>query len=169
MSMNLLRRCLGVLLLALAGGTVLAADPGTLSRAESLREKPFADAKVLAPLASGAKVSILARNGGWYQVKAGTRTGWVRMLSVRRTTAPAGSSVAGLASVASGRAGTGTISTTTGVRGLDAEELKTATFNEERIKKAEGFRVSRAAAAAFAKEGKLTVRDAKPLPAPEKK
>lgn len=169
MSLKVLRRALGATLLALAGAAALAADPGTLSRAESLREKPFADAKVLAPLASGAKVSILSRNGGWYQVKADTRTGWVRMLSVRRTTAPTGSSVAGLASVASGRAGTGTVTTTTGVRGLDAAELKTATFNEERIRKAEGFRVGRAAAAAFAKEGRLTLRDAKPLPAPEKK
>ena len=135
---------------------VLAADPGTLGRADSLRAKPFADAKEVVKLPAGAKVDIVSRNGGWYQVKSGTRAGWVRMLSVRRATAPAGSNIAGLASVASGRAGTGTVSTTTGIRGLDSAELATASFNEVQVAKAETYRTSRADADAFARTGKLT-------------
>lgn len=149
---------------ALAGG----ADPGTVSRADSLREKPFADARVLAPLPAGSTVSILTRNGGWYQVKAGAKTGWVRMLSVRRVMGSGGSDLAGLARVASGRAGTGTVTTTTGVRGLDSEDLATATFNEAQVEKAEGYRVGRAAAEAFARQGRLVPRDVQPLPAPVK-
>ncbi|MCC2636865.1 MAG: type 3 domain protein [Moraxellaceae bacterium] len=168
MKLLFLRRLAAGLLLVLPA-SLLAADPATLSRADALRDKPFADAKVVVSLATGAKVDILSRNGGWYQVKSGTKSGWVRMLSVRRSTAPAGSSVAGLASVASGRAGTGTVSTTTGVRGLDAQELATAAFNETQVAKAEGFRTSRADAVAFAKAGKLVVRDVKPLPTPAKK
>lgn len=168
MTLLFLRRLAAGLLLVLPA-SLLAADPATLSRVDALRAKPFADAKVVVSLAKGAKVDILARNGGWYQVKSGTRTGWVRMLSVRRSTAPAPSSVAGLASVASGRAGTGTVSTTTGVRGLDAQELATAAFNEAQVAKAEGYRISRADADAFARTGKLVVREVKPLPAPVKK
>ncbi len=168
MNLLFLRRLVAGLLLVLPA-SLLAADPATLSRVDALRDKPFADAKVVVSLAKGAKVDILARNGGWYQVKSGTKTGWVRMLSVRRSTAPAGSNVAGLASVASGRAGTGTVSTTTGVRGLDAQELATAAFNEAQVAKAEGYRISRADADAFARTGKLVVRDVKPLPAPVKK
>lgn len=152
----------------LASGTVQAADSGTLTRAESLREKPFADAKVLAPVATGSKVDIITRNGGWYQIKTAGKTGWVRMLSVRRGAA-ATTSLAGIASMASGRAGTGKVVTTTGVRGLDAQELSSATFNEAQVAQAEKYRVSGETAHAFAKLGKLTVRDAAPLPAPAKK
>lgn len=157
-----------------AGGTVQtaqAADTGTLTRAESLREKPFADAKVLAPATAGSKVDIITRNGGWYQVKTAGKTGktgWVRMLSVRRSAAPAGTSTAGIAAVASGRTGTGTVVTTTGVRGLDAKEMSAAAFDEAQIAQAEKNRVSSADAAAFAKLGGLAVRDAAPLPAPKK-
>lgn len=146
-----------------------AADTGTVTRAESLLDKPFADAKAIAPLASGAKVEIVTRNGGWYQVKAGGKTGWVRMLSVRRSAGAGGSAITGLAGVASGRTGTGTVTTTTGVRGLDAQDLTTATFDEAQVAKAETLRVGSAAAAAFAKQGKLVARDVPPLPAPEKK
>lgn len=164
MNLMALRRLAAGLLLALPLAA-LAADPATLSRADVMRDKPFADAREVSKLAAGAKVDIVARNGGWYQVKAGTKTGWVRMLNVRRATT-ASSSVAGLATVASGRAGTGTVSTTTGVRGLDAQELATATFNEAQVAKAEGYRVSRADAEAFARAGKLVVQKVEPLPAP---
>jgi uncharacterized protein YgiM (DUF1202 family) len=159
-----------VLLVALCvSGMALAADSGTLTRAETLRAKPFADAKVVAPVAGGSKVSILLRSGGWYQVKAGSKTGWVRMLSVRRSAATSGSSIAGLASVASGRTGTGKVTTTTGVRGLDSNDLATAAFNEAEISMAEQYRVSAKDALAFAKQGRLLVHAVQPLPAPDRK
>lgn len=168
-----LNKLLAAVSLTLATGMsanlALAADTGTLTRAETLRSKPFADATVVVQAKSGSKVDIVTRNGGWYQVKTGGKTGWVRMLSVRRTAAATGSSATGLANVASGRTGTGKVTTTTGVRGLDTEELTTATFNETQIAKAETFRVSRKDADAFAKQGKLTPREAGPLPAPAKK
>lgn len=150
-------------------GAVLAADPGTLTKAETLRAKPFTDAAALSSLATGAKVDIITRSGAWYQVRSGTKTGWVKMLSVRRSAAASGSSIAGISNVASGRTGTGKVTTTTGVRGLDSEELATATFDEAQTKKSEGYRVSRKDAATFAKAGKLALRDVQPLPAPVKK
>lgn len=159
-----------MLLLCFAmSGAAFAADPGTLTKADTLRAKPFTDAAVVSSLATGAKVDIITRSGAWYQVKSGTKTGWVRMLSVRRGAATASSNIAGLASVASGRTGTGKVTTTTGVRGLDAQELDTAKFDEAQIKSSEGWRVSVKDAEAFAKAGKLTLRDVKPLPAPAKK
>lgn len=159
-----------MLLLCFAmSGVAFAADPGTLTKADTLRAKPFTDAAVVSNLATGAKVDIITRSGAWYQVKSGTKTGWVRMLSVRRGAATASSNIAGLASVASGRTGTGKVTTTTGVRGLDAQELDTAKFDEAQIKSSEAYRVSTKDADAFAKAGKLTLRDVKPLPAPAKK
>lgn len=158
-----------VVAMTLPAGLAAAVDMGTMTRAETLRSKPFADAAAVVQATSGAKVEIVTRNGGWYQVKTAGKTGWVRMLSVRRTAAATGSSVAGIAGVVSGRTGTGKVTTTTGVRGLEAEELKTAAFNAEQIAKVEQYRVSRKDADAFAQQAKLTPRDVKPLPAPAKK
>src|SRR5690606_2336037 len=88
-----------------ASGSDTTTGPGTLIRAENLLAKAASDAAVVAPLAANSAVTILGREGGWYQVKtADGKTGWVRMLSVRRSTATASTS-AGLASVASGRTG----------------------------------------------------------------
>lgn len=154
--------------LAVAVNAALAADTGTLTRADAVRSKPFADAAVVLQLKSGVKVDIISRNGGWYQVKSGGKTGWVRMLSVRRAAATTGSAVTGIASVASGRTGTGKVTTTTGVRGLDEAELKAAAFDEAQIAKAEGYRASRQEADAFAAAGKLVRADVQPLPAPAK-
>ncbi len=154
--------------LAVSVNTALAADTGTLTRADAARSKPFADAPVVLQLKSGVRVDIVSRNGGWYQVKSAGKTGWVRMLSVRRAAATAGSAVTGIAGVASGRTGTGKVTTTTGVRGLDEAELKAAAFDEAQIAKAEGYRVNRQEADAFATAGKLVRVDVQPLPAPAK-
>lgn len=155
--------CVAMLVVAASAG---AADPARLTRAEPLREKPFADAKVLAQLPSGSKVDVLKREGGWYKVGSGSRTGWVRMLGVRRSTA-ASTTVQGLAGVASGRAGTGQVVGTTGVRGLDAEALAEARFDESRIAAAERHRVSKSDAGAWAAKAHLVTRDVPLLPAPK--
>lgn len=145
-----------------------AGDPATLTRAETLREKPFADARALAPLTAGSKVEILAREGGWYRITAGSKTGWVRMLGVRRSAA-ATTTARGIAGVASGRTGSGAIVSTTGIRGLDGQALQGATFDEARIAAAERLRVSRADADAWAAKEGLVVRDVPHLPAPKRK
>jgi hypothetical protein len=142
-------------------------DPGTLVRADTLRARNAADAPEVASLAAGSKVKILSRDGAWYQVNADGKSGWVRMMSVRRSAA-ASSDVAGLAGIASGRTGTGKVVTTTGVRGLDSGDLTAATFDEARIAKAESLRVTRADAEAFARQAGLVVQAVPALPAPAK-
>jgi len=57
--------------------------------------------------------------------------------------------------VASGRAGTGKVVSTTGIRGLSAEDLKTAKFSEPEMKKLESYAVSQQDAQKFAKTGGL--------------
>ncbi|HEY6096073.1 MAG TPA: SH3 domain-containing protein [Gallionellaceae bacterium] len=156
---------LGMLLLA--AQAVWAAETGTALKAETLRAKPFADAKAVASLAAGAKVSILKKDGGWLQVKSGKSTGWVRMLSIRKGEArKAGSDTAGLLNLASGRAGTGKVVATTGVRGLNEEELKAAKFDEKEVEKAESYATSGADAQRFASQGKLKTRQFDYLPQP---
>lgn len=145
-----------------------AAESGTLTKNDELKDKPFRDAKTVKMLAAGEPVAILARDGGWFKVKAGKKSGWVRMLSVRKGDAKAASSSAsGLLALASGRSATGKVVATTGVRGLNEEELKAASFDAEQIQLAESYAASKADAQQFAAEGKLVARPFDYLPAPK--
>ena len=147
------------LALLLAWPLVCAAEPAKISKNDNLRLKPFADAKIVAPLKSGQSVDIQKREGAWYLLKVGKVTGWAPMLSVRRTATAAGASAGSLAQTASGRASTGKVVATTGVRGLGEENLKEAAFSESAIAAAEQYRVSAQAAAQFAKAGGLKPRN----------
>ncbi len=158
----------GLLLLAmLAVQPAIAAETGTALKADAIRAEPFADAKTLGSLATGDKVSILKKDGGWLKVKSAKGSGWVRMLSIRKGDAPRqGGSAAGLLDLASGRAGTGKVVATTGVRGLNEEELKAAKFDEKELKLAESYATSGADAQRFAKEAKLKTQKFDYLPNP---
>lgn len=63
------------------------AAPGSLLRDEPLRQHAAGDARVLAALARGDALDILAREGGWLRVASARGEGWVRLLSVRRDVA----------------------------------------------------------------------------------
>jgi hypothetical protein len=151
---------------------VLAQEKGTALKADSLLAEPFADAKKVGSMAKGDAVLILKKNGGWFQVKASSAEGWVRLLSIRRGEAGKASTakeLGGVAALSSGRAGTGQIVSTTGVRGLTEEELKSAKFDGEGLRRAESYASSRAEAEAFAREGNLIKRDVGGLPDPQAK
>lgn len=164
--MNTIRCCLLAALL-LTMPSVYALESGAAIKADELKAEPFRDAKTVGRLAAGDKVDILKKDGGWLQVKSVKGKGWVRMLSIRKGEArksTAGSEVAGLAGLASGRAGTGKVVATTGIRGLNEEELKAAKFNEDEVKRAESYLTSRAEAQKFAAKGKLVARKMDYLP-----
>ena len=155
----------------LAGGCLLlntttyAAETGSALKADEIKADPFRDAKTVAKLATGDKVEIQGKDGGWLKVKSAKGSGWVRMLSIRQGEARKGSGDAsGLLGLASGRAGTGKVVSTTGIRGLNEEELKSAKFNAQELKLAESYAVSRADAQKFAAQGKLTARKFDYLP-----
>jgi hypothetical protein len=151
---------------AMYGGMVMAGEAGTMSKADDLKAEPFRDAKSMKALAVGEKLDILSKQGGWFKVKVGKATGWVHMLSVRKGDAKKGAgNASGLLALSSGRAGTGKVVATTGVRGLNEEELKAATFNEAELQRAEANASSKADAAKFAKQGKLVARPFDYLPA----
>ena len=152
----------------LAAGSAFAGEAGTALKADNLKVEPFRDAKTVGSLTAGDTVEILKKQGGWFQVKSAKGSGWVRMLSIRRGEPRKGSGdVAGVLGLASGRAGTGRVVATTGIRGLSEEELKAAKYNELELKKAESFAATQAEARKFAAEGKLVARKVGYLSAPE--
>jgi Bacterial SH3 domain len=132
----------------------LAGESGTAIKLDSLRAEPFADAKTVGSLNKNDSVEILSKKGAWLQVKSKKSTGWVRLLSVKR--GGASSSGSGLSDIASGRTGTGKVVSTTGIRGLSAEELKAAKFNEEEMKQMESYQTSAADAKTYAAAGGLS-------------
>jgi len=133
---------------------LIAAESGTALKADTLRAEPFADAKSAGTLTQNESLQILNKKGAWLQVKTKKSTGWVRLLSVKR--ASTGNALQGAADVATGRAGTGKVVSTTGIRGLSAEELQTAQFNEAEMKKMESYTVSKADGQQFAGAGGLS-------------
>jgi hypothetical protein len=140
-------------------GPALGANPGTALKRDEIKTEPFRDAKTVGALAAGDTVEILDQRGGWFKVKSARGTGWVRMLSVRRGEARKRSGEVGeVFGLATGRAGTGQVVATTGIRGLGEEDLKAAKYSETEVKSAESFATTREAARKFAAEGKLVSR-----------
>jgi hypothetical protein len=135
----------------------MAADMGTALKDDNIRAEPYADAKMTGKFTRGDKLEILTKQGAWLKIKTLKNTGWVRLLSVKRGTSSSSSAsqAKGVLDVASGRAGTGQVVATTGVRGLSAEDLKSAKFNEAEVKTLEGYTQSAAQGQQFASGGGL--------------
>ncbi len=122
----------------LFSGLSISAETASAIKNDSLRSEPFADAKLAGSFNRGDSLVILKKQGAWLQVKAKNATGWVRLLSVKRTSS-GGNQASGVLAVASGRAGTGQVVSTTGVRGLSEQELKAAKFSETEVKTLENY------------------------------
>lgn len=134
------------------------AEPATVIRATELKKDPATDASTVAPLAEKAKVDALERKGGWTRVKteAGAE-GWVKMLMLRYAgTGEAKQGDSGVAQALNvARTGSSGAQATTGVRGLDPEQLAKARPNPAELKKMEGYAVSKESAAGFAANARL--------------
>lgn len=157
-----MKRSLLFIVLGLLAQSVSAA-PGTMIKNEDLRATPSGTAAKLASVSKGSTVEVLARQGGWTQVRAGNRTGWVRILSVR-TNVTTGS-VSDVAALASRREGQ--VVAVAGLRGLNEEELKTAKFNLQELKLLDGYRSDPAEATSFARDANLVSRKVAYLPEPK--
>ena len=139
--------------------TGAAADTGSAIKADEIKAEPFRDAKTVGTISAGDRVTIVKRDGGWIMISA-PKKGWVRMLSIRRgtsTSAP-GTKASDVVALATGRAGTGKVVASTGIRGLNEEDLKKAQFNEKELKLAESFTVKKNEAEQFAAKARLKAR-----------
>lgn len=134
----------------------LAAETGTALKDDQVRAEPYSDAKISGAIARNERVEILSKKGAWLNIKTRKTTGWVRLLSVKRGVSTAsGTNASDVLNLASGRAGTGKVVATTGVRGLNEEDLKSAKFNETEIKILEGYEQSASQGRKFANAGGL--------------
>ena len=125
-------------------------------RATELKKEPATDAATVAQLPENTAVDALERRSGWTRVKAQGAEGWVKMLALRYGSGAAKQGDTGLSQLFNvARTGTSGTQVTTGVRGLDEAQLKTAQPNGAELKKLDGFSANAAAAGGFAAKGKL--------------
>lgn len=146
------------------------AAPGVMLRTDSLRAAPSASAASIGTAAKGQTVEVLARQGGWSQVKIQSKTGWVRLLSVRggvATKTDVAGELQGVLSMGTTRRDSGKVVAVAGVRGLSEEELKQAHYDPGQLQQLEGYATSNAEAARFAADAGLRRRDVAYLPAPQ--
>lgn len=139
-----------------------ASDPGVAVRSCQVMSEPFKDAREVTSLKEGDTVEILKRTGGWLQVSGKGKTGWVRMLYIRRGAsgerASAATEASGVLGLATGRAGSGNVVSATGVRGLDEEDLREAEFNEKEFHSLKTYRTSKKEAQEFANQAGLKIQ-----------
>lgn len=148
------RRTLFLAFLLFSG--LALAEPGVALKDDQIRAEPYSDAKITGNISRSQQVNILSRKGAWLNVQTPKAKGWVRLLSVKRGSATgSGTSASDVLDLASGRSGTGKVVATTGVRGLNEEDLKTAKFDESQVKALESHTQSSSQARTFARAGEL--------------
>lgn len=155
------------LVLCAASATAWAA-PGTVLRNEKLYRQPSASASVTANVPKGARVDILAKQGGWLRVKAGNYTGWMRLLSVRAGAGGLGrAGVGDVVGAATTRSDPTRVVAVAGLRGLNDEDLKRAQFNADELARMEALGVTTAQARSFARQSGLVAVKVAELPKPQ--
>jgi len=127
-----------------------------LSKPDDLRSSPEATGPVVFSLKQGTGVKLLERKGFWQKVETPQGTGWLKLSSLKMSTGE--SATAGLAAVTTGRGATGNVVSTSGTRGLSAEEMLAAQPDEKTYDAVVSRPVSAKDAEAFASAGKLEPR-----------
>ncbi|HVR92030.1 MAG TPA: hypothetical protein VHG29_13195 [Novosphingobium sp.] len=152
-------------LLLVPVGYAQAAEKGLVIRAGDLMAQPFIDAAKTGPVTPNQPVTILERRGGWANVETGGRNGWIRLLNVRLEPRPAtaatgqrasGPSVSAITNPASLlRTGSSGRTVTTGVKGMDEEDIRNASPDPVQLLRLGTLGVDAATARAHAQKSNL--------------
>ena len=168
--MNILKTLIIGALVACASHATLAQEPVLTNRATELRAAPDDTAAVIQKLTEKTSVQVMKRQGPWSQVKAGSQTGWVRMMHLRggssvvvesQSPSSSGGFLSSFNKLLLGdreRSGQTRQSATVGVRGFSKEDVAKAEFNLVDFEKLKRFQTSDADAQRFAGQGRLVFR-----------
>jgi hypothetical protein len=145
---NTVRAALTALLLV--AGPV-AAQKVTLERDSTLYGEPRLESAQVAQLRQGATGEVIAKQGAWLNLKTAAGIGWLFSFNVRfQSDSAEGSSSGSGSGSALGRVfgprQRVSVTSTIGVRGIEEEDLKEATFNAEQIKLLDGYVATKEAA-----------------------
>jgi hypothetical protein len=147
-------------LVLLCAATLAHAESAVTTRATELQAKGQSDAASLAALPENTKVEVLGRTGAWSEVKAAGKTGWVRILHLRFDsaggTAASSNPMGGLGNLLTSGRTSNTSTSTTGIKGLSAEQVKNAAPNPGEFKKMQSYAVDQSAGQSFSRRSHLS-------------
>lgn len=136
------------------------AQAQTAARATVLRAEPNVTAQAAGPVAAGAKLDIIKREGFWVHARSGPVRGWLRVTEL--SFAPAGGAVS-LAGLDSGRLGKNNIVSSSASRGLSADELRQSVPDFAAVAALSDMRASPDAVRDFRRQGGLAAVTIAPL------
>ena len=113
--------------------------------------EPRLDAAKVASLKRDTAVSIATQQGLWYQLQQPS-AGYVRVNDVRIDYAGTEDGDANMRALTGGKAGSGRVTETAGVRGIDESDLKSAAYDGAQLNAMMANRVDDAAATSYARE-----------------
>jgi hypothetical protein len=153
---------LALLICAMMAAPAWAAS-GTMIKNDALRQSASSSAASVGQVNKGASVEILARQGGWTQIRHAGATGWVRILSVKTSSGSTGGDALGLIEMGTSRNDPSRVVAVAGLRGLKEEEprslneeaLRTARFNANEVLRLDQYISSRSDAEQFARSSGL--------------
>lgn len=144
-------RILEQLIIALAAALALAAPAAaqqvTLERDSPLYAEPRLDATQAAQLKQGETGEVVGKQGAWLNLKTPAGNGWLFSFNVRFQGQKAGGGDSGsaLGQVIGPRRNV-SVTSAMGVRGLDEQDLRQASFNSGQMKLLDDYAASRQAA-----------------------
>jgi hypothetical protein len=147
---------LSVILLTAASAAV--AQNVTLERDTPLYSEPRLESAQVAQLRQGAAGEVVGKQGVWLNLKTPAGSGWLFSFNVRfQSEGSEGSSGSGsaLGRLFAPRR-TVSVTSTIGVRGIEEEDLKQASFDAEQIKLLDGYAATKDAAAKTARGAGLS-------------
>jgi len=141
-----LRMMLAAVLLAAASA---AAQQVTLERDSPLYAEPRLDASQVTQLKLGATGEVIGKQGAWLNLKTPGGGGWLFSFNVRFQSQQAGAGDSGAGSTAGrlfGPRRSASVTSTIGIRGIEEEDLKQASFNADQMKLLDGYVATQQAA-----------------------
>lgn len=135
----------GVLLAAASA----AAQQVTVERDTPLYSEPNLSSSQVTQLKQGATGEVAGKQGAWLNLKTPAGSGWLFSFNVRFPSQQAGGGDSGAGSAAGrlfGPRRSVSVVSTIGVRGIEEEDLKQASFNAEQMKQLDGYVATQQAA-----------------------
>ena len=155
-----------LLALALAGGLgagAALAETGTALKETPVHAQPQGGAQVLAKVPAKQTVQITARQGAWAGVTTGDGVaGWARILNLRTGSGLPGND-GGAQMMAAFRTGSSASAVPTGVKGLSADQLMSASANTYELELLDGYAANSSQAQQFAAQAPLKAQQVKYL------
>jgi hypothetical protein len=135
-------------LAAFAAAGAAAAQQVTLERDSPLYSEPRLESAQVTQLKQGATGDVLGKQGGWLNLKTAAGTGWLFSFNVRFPSQKADSGDTG-SGAALGRvfgARRTSVTSSIGIRGLEEEDLRQATFDAGQMKLLDEYAATKEAA-----------------------